>query len=156
VSAEANKKSPRRRRWWILIAVAAVVCLTTAVLVHIFRRDAPLNRLKQQVCREVPVGSTRAQVEAWAKTRLNGQIPTLITEPLPDDSPGSSWRELAGVPRDQRGTVLMVTVPCGWYTVPVHGEVAQNQLWAFFPLNGQGEVTGQYFLTLEDLAKLGR
>ena len=153
MSAEANKARPRRRRWWVWPAfAAAVVCLAAAVVVHVFTRDTPLNRLKQQIRSEVPVGSTRAQVEAWSQTHLNGQIPALTADPLPVDVHGPTMLERAGIPPGEREAVLEVVVPCGWYTI--RGEVAQNHMFTFFPLNARGEVTGQYFLTLEELAEI--
>ncbi len=113
---------------------AVLVCLTAAVLFHVFTRDAPLSRLKQQIRDELPVGSTRAQVEAWAKERLNGQLPAVSGDPPPDGFGRPTWLDLAGVPPEQRGTVLCIDVPCDWYMV--RGEIAPNQLFVFFPLNG--------------------
>ena len=161
MSADENKNvgagSPRpcrRRRWWVWPAFAAVlVCLTAAVLIHVFTRDTPLNRLKQQIRDEVPIGATRAQVEAWADEKW-GRSVNATADPNPVVRTAPTILETAGVPADQRTNVLEITIPCGWYVV--RNEVAQNQLWAFFPLNAQGEVTGRYFLTLEELAAMGR
>ena len=84
-------------------------------------------------------------MERWAS------FPHVTEEPLPADQTGPTFPELAGVPPDQRKLVLDVVIkPCGRYTV--RGQVHENQLWVFFPLNDRGEVTGQYFLTLEELA----
>ena len=124
------------------------------MFIHVSTRGAPLNRLKQQIRSEVPVGTTREQVEHWAQKQW-GQAPHITMEPLPVRGTLHTLPESAGVPADQRKFVLDVLIThCGWYTV--RGEVHENQLWAFFPLNEQGEVTGQYFLTLEDLAAMGR
>ncbi len=151
MSAEENKKSPRRRRWWAWLTCAAVVvCLTAAVLVHVFTRDTPLNRLKQQIRSEVPVGSKRARVEVWAHDKLGGRIPNVTEYPLADGFARPTIAEAAGVPVEQRATVLDVVVPCGWCTI--NGRVAPNHLWVYFLLNETGEVADYRFLTLEELA----
>ena len=153
--AEANQTTPRRRRrrLWPALAVFCVGA-AAAVLFHVFTRGTPLERLKADIRREVPVGTPRARLAEWAKTRW-GQAPHVTLEPLPDDLRCPTLAESAGVPPEQRGIVLDVMIrPCGSYRV--NGEVCENQLWALFPLNERGEVTGQYFLTLADLAAMGR
>jgi hypothetical protein len=148
-----NLPPQKRRQWWTWFAFAAVlICLTTAVVIHVLSRDTPINRLKQQIRTDIPVGSTREQVESWAKRKW-GMIPntTVITPP---EGPGINIWEEAGVPRSHQGPVMQVTIPSvGRYTTPL-GEVAQNNLWVFLPLNEQGQVTGWYFLTLEELAAI--
>ena len=153
MSLEENKKPPRRRRWLLWLALSVAVVLTAAALIHVFTRDTALERLKRQIRSEVPVGSTREQVEAWAKENLSGQLPGVV-DPPPDAAAAPTWLELAGVPPERRGTVLHIVMPCGRYTV--RGKVEQNEMSAFFTLNAQGEVTGHYFLTLEELAAMGR
>lgn len=141
-----------RRRWaWIVFPVIAAG-LTAAALLHIFTRAAPLDRLKDQIRSEVPVGSTCEQVDAWAKERW-GQTAHVSEEPFPGET-GHTLPEAAGVPDGQRKTVLDVTIPCGQYRI--RGEVAPNHLGAFFPLDDDGRVTGHYFLTLEELAAIER
>ena len=81
-------------------------------------------------------------------------MPAVSGDPPPDGFGRPTWLDLAGVPPEQRGTVLCIDVPCDWYMV--RGEIAPNQLFVFFPLNAQGEVAGQYFLTLEELADIER
>jgi len=144
----------RRRRWlWVALA-AAVVALAALVVVHVLTRETPLDRLKRQIRSEVPVGATRARLEKWMMERW-GRFPHVTEEPLPAGLTGSTFPQAAGVPTDQRKLVLDVVIkPCGRYTVG--GEVHENQLWVFFPLNDRGEVTGQYFLTLEELADIER
>ncbi len=133
--------------------VAVVVCVTAVALFHVLTRETPLDRLKEQIRGELPVGTTRAQVEAWAKTRLNGQIPALTSDPPPENSHRPTLLERAGVPPDRRGSVLEFVVPCGWFTT--RGVTAENHMWVLFTLNAQGEVTGHCFLTLEELAAVG-
>ena len=143
---------PRQRRRWPWIILAAVLAGTTAaVLTYHFTRETPLNRLKQQIRTEVPVGSTRAQVEAWAKQRL-GKSLHVANLPL-DEAIGNTLPEAAGVPRADLAQTVDVEMGVGWYTTP-YGEVAPNKVWIFFTLNESGQVTGQYFLTLEELATI--
>jgi hypothetical protein len=146
-----NAPPQSRRRQWTWFAFAVVLlCLITAIVVHVLSRDTPINRLKQQIRIDVPIGSTREQVKSWAQ-RNWGQSPTIQTLPAEGHS-GISALEEAGVPISHRGPVMHVTIlSVGRYTTPL-GEVAQNNLWVFFTLNAAGQVTGHYFLTLEELA----
>jgi hypothetical protein len=141
----------KRRRWRRWAALAAFLSIGAAIfLVPLFTREAPLDRLKRQIREEVPLGSTRAQVEAWAKRRL-GRTPS-IGEPPPEQYRGRTMPEAAGVPWSDLGSFMEVTVPAGWYTV--NGQVAQNNLWVYFILNDAGEVVDYHFLTLEELAQI--
>jgi hypothetical protein len=148
-----NSPPQNRRRWLAWVAFAAVlIFLTTAVVIHVLSRDTPIHRLKQQIRIDIPIGSTREKVESWAQHSL-GTIPTTTPMTLPPGPGINSW-DAAGVPRSQQGSVMAVTIPSvGRYTTPL-GEIAQNNLWVFFTLNEAGQVTGQYFLTLEELAAI--
>ena len=148
-----NSPPQKRRQWWTWFAFAAVLaCLTVAVVIHHLSRETPINRLKRQIRSDIPIGSTGEQVESWAQANL-GTIPTTTPMTAPS-GPGINIWDAAGIPRSQQGSVTAVTIPSvGRYTTPF-GEVAQNNMWVFFTLNDTGQVTGQYFLTLEELAAI--
>jgi hypothetical protein len=148
-----NNSSPQKRRqWWTWFAFASVlICLTTAVVIHVLSRETPINRLKRQIRIDVPIGLTREQVESWAQRSL-GQTPSIQT-PLPPGHPGHTISETAGIPASEQQVLVIVIPSVGRYTTPL-GEIAQNQLWVFFTLDEAGQVTGQYFLTLEELAAI--
>ena len=149
-----TNSSPQKWRLpWTWTAFAAVaICLTTAVVIHVLSRETLVNRIKKQIRSDIPIGSTREQIQSWAQHNW-GQTPTIQT-PLPRGRPGYTMLETAGIPASEEKQVITIVIPSvGRYTTPF-GEGAQNQLWVFFTLNEAGQVTGHYFLTLEELAAI--
>src|SRR5262249_42365191 len=70
-----------------------------------------------------------------------------------NDLPGPPQKclpEVSGMARADLGSFLELVVPCG--TCTANGQVAENHLWVFLPLDGDGRVKGHYFLTLAELA----
>ena len=95
-----NNSPPRnRKRWWMWFTFAAVLLsLTTAVVLHVLSSDTPINRLKRQIRIDVPVGSTREQVEFWGQRNWGTIASTTIITP-PPEGPGINIYEEAGVAR---------------------------------------------------------
>jgi hypothetical protein len=136
------------------LAVAAVAAsAAAAVWYHVSARENAADRLKREIRAGVPVGSTREQVEAWAKEKL-GVIPSAHQTGAADGPTRRTIPGQAGVDETSPGSVLEVVIPLGQYVIPGRGEVGPNHLWVFFRLNPAGEVTGHYFLTLEELARI--
>jgi hypothetical protein len=133
------------------VLAAVLVGAAAVVMTYYFTRETPLNHLQQQIRGEVPVGSTREQVEAWAKQRLGKSLH--IANLPADEAIGNTLPEAAGVPRADLAQTADVEISAGWYTTP-YGEVAPNKVWVIFTLNENGQVTGHYFLTLEELAAI--
>jgi hypothetical protein len=154
VTKQQSDKRPRRR-WWAWIGLsAAAIGVAIPVAVHVLTPDYPIERLKSQIRSEIPVGSTREQVDAWAVRRL-GRHAGVNAQPWPAVLKGQTMPEAAGVPWDDVGSMMDVTVPAvGWYTV--NGQTARNELMVFITLDAAGRVKGHHFLTLEELAGIER
>jgi hypothetical protein len=131
-------------------SIGGLACLIALALFLRLTREPQIDRLKRQVREAVPVGATRDQAIAWAR-RMGAHsvhecdLSTLLSQPE------KTLPEVGGVPRCDLKLFVEVVIPCGAYHV--NGELAQNHMWVFLPLDSAGAVTGHYFLTLEELAE---
>jgi hypothetical protein len=142
----------RRRPRWLPYVVAAGAVLGLAVVLHwAVPRESALERFKRQVRDELPVGSTREAVQQWSR-RVAGRDAAVEAWDVNGrpEPPQKCLPEVSGMDRADLGSFMELVVPCGTYTV--NGQVAENHLWVFLPLDGGGRVKGHYFLTLAELA----
>jgi hypothetical protein len=152
--ASATKTGPaprhkNRKLFWIG-AAAALLCMVSAAL-WFYHSDAGFKeRLRQKVRTELPVGSNREQVEKWAQRQL-GRDPSLQIRPNVR-LPQRTLEDAAGVPESEQCRYVMLTIPME--SRFISGKWASNHMWVFLPLNESGEVTGHYFLTLDELAQI--
>jgi hypothetical protein len=131
-----------------LAAAAAVLFLAGAAL-WAWQSDAHLKeRLRQQVRAQIPIGSNQHDVEHWAQHQLgrNASLHERSNVRLPT----RTLEDAAGVPESEQYRYLMVTIPMGRRFISGHW--TPDHMWVFLPLNSSGELTGHYFLTLDELA----
>jgi len=144
-------EAKRSRRILIVALIGLVAFLMTIGLFRMPHRESRADRFKQEVRRELPVGSTREQVMEWAKgagASCSHSSWDAALFPLP---PTKMFPEVAGVDRADLGSFMEISMPWGSYTV--NGQVAENRMWVFLPLDESGRVKGHYFMTLAELAE---
>jgi hypothetical protein len=139
----------RRRLFW-LGAAAAVLFLGGAALWSYYFDAQQKERLRQEVRMQIPVGSNRHHVEQWAQQQLGRNV--LLQECAEGRLPVKKFPDAAGVPQAEQQWYFMLTIPMGQPLI--NGYLPSNPMWVFLPLNSSGEVTGHYFLTLDELAEM--
>lgn len=158
MSPEEQVRSPATRRARRIgpIAFVIVALAGLAVLAPLFRGQRPsvssVEPIRQQLRDELPVGSTRYDIEAWAVQhdyRFRFQSFDLTKLPAP---PTKMLQEVSGLPRESMKSFAELVTDWGTYKLWRTGETAINKLRVFLPVDGEGRVTGHYCLTLEQLA----
>jgi hypothetical protein len=139
----------QRRLLWL--GAAAALFLVGAALWS-YESDVHLKqRLRQEVRTQIPVGSNRSQVEQWAQRELGRNV-SLQEESPAKRPPARTLADRGGVPRSQRDAYLVLTIPMGQRFI--NGHWGPNHMWVMMPLNSSDEVTGHYFLSLDELAEI--
>jgi hypothetical protein len=143
--------SKGQRHLWIVAIIGLAFCLIALVCSWMMPRDNQLDHLKRQVREEISVGSTREQVEEWARRKdVKCHYCAWPVQDFPPP-PQQMLPEVGGVDRADLASFVEIIVPCGTYKV--NGSLADNHLWVFLPLDEKGRVKGHHFLTLAELAE---
>jgi hypothetical protein len=146
-----TNRPKRSRRLRLLVIAGLVVVVIAAVWLRMATRETPAERFKRQVREELPVGSTTEQVMAWAQRVGASCSQATWDQALFPPPPSKMLPEVAGVDRTDLGSFMTISLRWGWYTV--NGEVSENRMWVFLPLDQGGHVKGHYFMTLAELAE---
>ena len=162
MSPEENRKSLATKRTHRIGPVAFVIVALAglALLAPLFRGKRPelspvssLEPIQWQLRDELPIGSTRYDIEAWAVQhdyRFRFQSFDLTKLPAP---PTKMLQEVSGLPRESMKSFAELVTDWGTYKLWRTGETAGNKLWVYLPVDEEGRVAGHYCLTLEQLAE---
>jgi hypothetical protein len=146
----------RRRAWGLRLAGAILLTgvAVWALLTWAMNRDGLLPWVSREVRDGLPPGTPRQRVEAWLTQRY-GYIPTYY--PRADVSAnrirGRTIPELAGVPEDELGGMVFVTVRRPGPLGAALERVRYDHVQVYVLLDEDQRVKDYFFFSFDDLRR---
>lgn len=148
--APFNRRRSRRLRYVLLACALALVLVGGAAAIHLWTESSMRARVEAEVRAAVPIGTPRADAEAWAQKRFRF-IPTYHEAPIGDRFVGRSIPDLAGVPADELvGAVRTTAQPMGLVGDALN-KIRPEHVWIYFLIDRENRVCGYCFLSLSQL-----
>lgn len=138
----------RRARTYLIGGLLTCLAMGAVLWIVLALQAKSVDRLRQELEREVPIGSPMGAVNIWAAK--HGRSAALRTID-PATLPGPKLYTVAGFAEDDLRSFAEVDLPWGHYSV--NGTIARNHLWVFIIFDEHGLVKGYRFLTLAELAE---
>ena len=146
MSANSTQRGKWLVRGIIFVGALLIVLIVTAIFPLLSKDANYVSRLQGRVAAELPVGSPEPVVDQWL--RINTKFIPTRSAPYPADTvDGRQVIELAGVPREQIGSVISTTVP----REDVISNFKEDYVRIYFFFDKQGKLLDTYFLRWADI-----